>query len=72
MGGGRGDVCRPESNCRDVDVVASRETTVVVAAQETSRKLAVQGIAASFLVFTVDAMVCGGSPWPRCPSARPS
>jgi aquaporin Z len=45
-----------------MEVVASRQTTMIAASQETSRKLAVEGTGAFRLVFTVGAMVYGGSP----------
>jgi hypothetical protein len=62
MGGGRSDVRPPESNSRGHGCRRLSRDHNVVAAQETSRKLAVEGIGAFFLVFTVAAMVYGGSP----------
>jgi hypothetical protein len=45
-----------------MDVVAPPETTMVAAAREGSRRLAVELIGGLFLVFTVGAVVYGGSP----------
>ena len=44
-----------------MDVVTPTETTKVVTAQETGRKLAVELIGTFFLVFTVGASVYSGS-----------